>query len=352
MQFRLERLLEYQSTIISLILIVKYHMQSFFFFLRWWAWNYDISQPVTVVFSLLLRRQDALIETLRRTKPRFVHCFLPHHSAGLVDLTSTSVPPSEDALHVPLLRSQLRGSEILPAIRLYRQGYPDYLPLVEFVRRFNVLVPPDSLPASLLVGLNSNASIKQAAEILLLHIDLERTSYRLGLSQVRSIKSLWTSTRKKLDSNFNENRLCGQYETVGQRKSKNHKIGGPSLPPEGDEIQLTHTHSPVHYREEDKQVKEKSPRKRRLPSESWAFPFDASRAGSALDRLERRFSIPVFCRPAFVCTRARVSLGCFLSFVSLHLGRAWTSFHFDSIAKDLRDDSMLLEIHLINEGCL
>ena len=125
-----------------------------------------------------------MIETLRRTKPRFVHCFVPHHKAGLADLNSISVPSSEDALNIPLLRSQLRGSEILPAIRLYRQGYPDYLPLIEFVRRFNVLIPPDALPASLLIGLNSNASIKQATEILLLHIDLERTSYRLGLSQV------------------------------------------------------------------------------------------------------------------------------------------------------------------------
>lgn len=75
---------------------------------------------------------------------------------------------------------------MLPAIRLYRQGYPDYMPLGEFVRRFNVLVPPDALPASLLTGLNSStASEKQAAEILLLHIDMERSSYRLGLSQVR-----------------------------------------------------------------------------------------------------------------------------------------------------------------------
>lgn len=78
---------------------------------------------------------------------------------------------------------------MLPAIRLYRQGYPDYMPLGEFVRRFNVLVPPDALPASLLTGLNSSiANEKQAAEILLLHIDLERTSYRLGLSQVSRLR--------------------------------------------------------------------------------------------------------------------------------------------------------------------
>jgi hypothetical protein len=44
------------------------------------------------------------------------------------------------------------------------------------------------LPASLLTGLNSStASEKQAAEILLLHIDMERSSYRLGLSQVSPV---------------------------------------------------------------------------------------------------------------------------------------------------------------------
>ncbi|KAI9561532.1 hypothetical protein GHT06_012491 [Daphnia sinensis] len=128
---------------------------------------------------------DGLIETLRRTKPRFVYCFIPNHRAGLVDSSSSTFASNDDSLQVPLLRSQLRGSELLPAIRLYRQGYPDYMPLGEFVRRFNVLVPPDALPASLLTGLNSStASEKQAAEILLLHIDLERSSYRLGLSQV------------------------------------------------------------------------------------------------------------------------------------------------------------------------
>ena len=44
-------------------------------------------------------------------------------------------------------------------------------------------VDPDV--ASLLAGLGSTtASEKQAAELLLLHIDVERTCYRLGLSQV------------------------------------------------------------------------------------------------------------------------------------------------------------------------
>ena len=51
--------------------------------------------------------QDGLIETLRRTKPRFVYCFVPHHKAGLVDLSSTTFALGDETLHVPLLRSQV-----------------------------------------------------------------------------------------------------------------------------------------------------------------------------------------------------------------------------------------------------
>lgn len=128
-----------------------------------------------------------MIETLRRTKSRFVFCFSPHHRAGLVDVGgSTTFASGEASLSVPVLRSQLRGSELLPAIRLHRQGYPDCVPFGEFVRRFGVLVPPDAVPASLAAGLGSTlATERQAAELLLLHVDIERTCYRLGLSQVK-----------------------------------------------------------------------------------------------------------------------------------------------------------------------
>ena len=54
--------------------------------------------------------QDGLIETLRRTKPRFVYCFIPHHRAGLVDLSSSTFASNDDSLHVPLLRSQVQNA--------------------------------------------------------------------------------------------------------------------------------------------------------------------------------------------------------------------------------------------------
>jgi hypothetical protein len=44
---------------------------------------------------------------LRRTKARFVYCFIPNHRAGLVDLSSSTFSANDDSLQVPLLRSQV-----------------------------------------------------------------------------------------------------------------------------------------------------------------------------------------------------------------------------------------------------
>lgn len=94
------------------------------------------------------------------------------------------------------------------------------MPLGEFVRRFNVVVPPDALPASLLTGLNnSTASEKQAAEILLLHIDMERSSYRLGLSQVIFLFSfLFTDVlmARKKETKLNACQMKGQSIVIVQ----------------------------------------------------------------------------------------------------------------------------------------
>ena len=63
--------------------------------------------------------QDGLVETLRRTRLKFVHCFLPHHSAALGEtarsgtlksnssLTSGANAPDDLLINVPLVRSQV-----------------------------------------------------------------------------------------------------------------------------------------------------------------------------------------------------------------------------------------------------
>lgn len=87
----------------------------------------------------LLCPQDALIDSIKKSKLHFVHCFLPKAAGGGGDpraLPCRRVSGSElelpaehceaglMQLDVPLLRAQLRGSRLLDALRMYRQGEP------------------------------------------------------------------------------------------------------------------------------------------------------------------------------------------------------------------------------------
>ncbi|KRT84731.1 Myosin head, partial [Oryctes borbonicus] len=127
---------------------------------------------------------DGLVETLRRTKLRFVQCVLPHHNAGLCEINSSllSMKPctslnDDGILNIPLLRSQVRGGQILDSVRLHKLGFPSFLPLAEFRRRFRLLAP-DYKPTTPVLD------ERKAVEDMLLALDLEMTTYRVGLSQV------------------------------------------------------------------------------------------------------------------------------------------------------------------------
>ena len=69
-------------------------------------------------FDFLWLFQDGLVETLRRTRLKFVHCFLPHHNAALGESARSGTLKSNSSLtgsnmsddlliNVPLLRSQV-----------------------------------------------------------------------------------------------------------------------------------------------------------------------------------------------------------------------------------------------------
>ena len=71
------------------------------------------------------------MEMLRRTTIHFVHCVLPQHNAGLCDLRMSLTPAAGDSkigsrddvmLNVPLVRAQIRGAQLVDAVRLHRQG--------------------------------------------------------------------------------------------------------------------------------------------------------------------------------------------------------------------------------------
>lgn len=81
----------------------------------------------------LCSTQDALLDMVRRSRIHFVHCILPKADA-LKALSGSMFKGGEceaqgeggDAglmqLDVALLRAQLRGSKVLDALRIYRQG--------------------------------------------------------------------------------------------------------------------------------------------------------------------------------------------------------------------------------------
>lgn len=77
--------------------------------------------------------QDALLDMLRRSRIHFVHCVLPKADA-LKALSGSLFKGGEGEaqgepgdlglmqLDAALLRAQLRGSKLLNALRIYRQG--------------------------------------------------------------------------------------------------------------------------------------------------------------------------------------------------------------------------------------
>ncbi|XP_072557636.1 unconventional myosin-XVIIIa isoform X11 [Paramormyrops kingsleyae] len=138
---------------------------------------------------------DALIDTVRRSRIHFVHCLLPKAFALSGELRVQGGPSPRSAegeaqgesvtglmqLDVALLRAQLRGSKLLDALRIYRQGYPDHMVFSEFRRRFDVLTPHLTKKH----GRNYIVTDeKRAVEELLESLDLEKSNYHMGLSRV------------------------------------------------------------------------------------------------------------------------------------------------------------------------
>ncbi|XP_045503326.1 unconventional myosin-XVIIIa isoform X2 [Colias croceus] len=115
---------------------------------------------------------DGVVDTLRRcgaAGAHFVCCLLAHqpHDAG-------------DDVNVPLLRSQFRGFQLLEAARLYKQGFPEHMPLSEFARRYRLLATSESETPETATTLSE----RQIVDDMLLTLDLDVTSYRLGLTQI------------------------------------------------------------------------------------------------------------------------------------------------------------------------
>uniref|UniRef100_A0A3Q3ICT7 Myosin XVIIIAa n=1 Tax=Monopterus albus TaxID=43700 RepID=A0A3Q3ICT7_MONAL len=117
---------------------------------------------------------DALLDMVRRSRIHFVHCILPKADAlkalsgslfkgGEGESQGENGDPGLMQLDVALLRAQLRGSKLLDALRIYRiTTYPLHS------TNMNYIVKDE----------------KRAVEELLESLDLEKSSYHMGLSRV------------------------------------------------------------------------------------------------------------------------------------------------------------------------
>ncbi|KAL0867890.1 hypothetical protein ABMA27_008575 [Loxostege sticticalis] len=117
---------------------------------------------------------DGIVDTLRRCGSggvQFVCCLLTNHPSE-----------SPDDVNVPLLRSQFRGFQLLDAARLYKQGFPEHMPLSEFARRYRLLATSESEDSE--NTQQTTLSDRQIVDDMLLALDLDVTSYRLGLTQI------------------------------------------------------------------------------------------------------------------------------------------------------------------------
>ena len=82
---------------------------------------------------------------------------------------------------------QLRGAQVLAAARLFKQGFPQHVPLAEFRRQFRLLAPlsgDPERPVSPSGGNLADGERKAVEEMLGAMETVNSGSYRVGLSKV------------------------------------------------------------------------------------------------------------------------------------------------------------------------
>nr|XP_026692375.1 unconventional myosin-XVIIIa isoform X2 [Ciona intestinalis] len=139
------------------------------------SWNVSTG-AVAVKKSLCLLTKfqtDGLVDMLRRTQPHFILAVAPSE-------------PNEPrgTPNIPLIRRQLQGFQLVDVARMHKQGYPEHMVFYEFRRHFDVLL------RQLSANLPSNSTTvallddKEATENIIKQVELERSQYRIGNTQV------------------------------------------------------------------------------------------------------------------------------------------------------------------------
>merc|ERR1712135_185236 len=115
------------------------------------------------VGSLYRQQLNALMSTLRSTKPSFVRCIVPNEIK-----TPAAVLPE-------LILHQLRCNGVLEGIRICRKGFPNRCQYPEFYQRYKLLAASQC---------GDIVDSKAASEIILKTIELPEPLYRIGKTKV------------------------------------------------------------------------------------------------------------------------------------------------------------------------
>uniref|UniRef100_A0A1I8ADS9 Myosin motor domain-containing protein n=1 Tax=Steinernema glaseri TaxID=37863 RepID=A0A1I8ADS9_9BILA len=119
--------------------------------------------------SGVLMQLDYIISSINRaSKVHFVYCVQPYTSASISGCDSL-------AMDVPYVRQQLRSVLLIDAIRSHNRGYAERISFRDFRRRFQCLVPPESISAML--------DDRTATMKILERMNIREHRYRLGISQ-------------------------------------------------------------------------------------------------------------------------------------------------------------------------
>ncbi|CAB4059742.1 MYO18 [Lepeophtheirus salmonis] len=103
-------------------------------------------------------------------------------SIGSGDSLSLEANNSNVLMNIPLVRSQVRGGQILDSVRLFKNGYPESIPYALFWRRFHVL--GENANQGLTEPPRNVDHLKTAVSEIFSFLDLDSSAYRLGNSQI------------------------------------------------------------------------------------------------------------------------------------------------------------------------
>lgn len=136
---------------------------------------------------------SSLMTQLHSTHPHFVRCILPNHKKR----------PKQ--FHSPLVLDQLRCNGVLEGIRIARTGFPNRLPFAEFRQRYEVLCR--DLPKGYLEG-------QAAANMMLNHLGLDKTLYRVGLTKVFFRAGVLAELEERRDALITE--IMARFQSVAR----------------------------------------------------------------------------------------------------------------------------------------